>query len=128
LSNHIPKLPGNLVNYNTSLVLVPKAFAKTADYLNVTAEDLIQLELMLNRFNRLIAELLRGAIVRTTFHPWEVELLLDMQDCEIEPRKRAEILRQYQRAVQKQMEIGPGPPMKLSEFLQRRITRRPSVA
>jgi len=107
---------------------VPKAFAKTADYLNVTAEDLIQLELMLNRLNRLIAELLRGAIVRTTFHPWEVELLLDMQDCEIEPRKRAEILRQYQRAVQKQMEIGPGPPMKLSEFLQRRITRRPSVA
>lgn len=107
---------------------MPKAFAKTADYLNVTAEDLIQLELMLNRFNRLIAELLRGAIVRTTFHPWEVELLLDMQDCEIEPRKRQEILRQYQKAVQKQMESGPGPPMKLSDYLQLRMTRRLSMA
>jgi hypothetical protein len=94
----------------------------------VTAEDLIQLELMLNRFNRLISELLRGAIVRTTFQPWEVDLLLDMQNCEIEPRKRQEILRQYQKAVQKQMESGPGPPMKLSDYLQLRMTRRPSMA
>jgi hypothetical protein len=94
----------------------------------VTADDLIQLELMLNRFNRLIAELLRGSIVRTTFHPWEVAILLDMDTCPLEPRKRAEILRQYQRAVEKQMETGPGPPMKLSEFLQLRMTRRPSVA
>lgn len=103
-------------------------FTPTADQLNVTAEDLIQLELMLNRFNRLISELLRGAIVRTTFQPWEVDLLLDMQNCEIEPRKRQEILRQYQKAVQKQMECGPGPPMKLSEYLQLRMTRRPSMA
>ena len=94
----------------------------------MTAEDLIQLELMLNRFNRLISELLRGAIVRTTFQPWEVDLLLDMQNCEVEPRKRQEILRQYQKAVQKQMESGPGPPMKLSDYLQLRMTRRPSMA
>lgn len=103
-------------------------FTPTADQLHVTAEDLIQLELMLNRFNRLISELLRGAIVRTTFQPWEVDLLLDMQNCEIEPRKRQEILRQYQKAVQKQMESGPGPPMKLSDYLQLRMTRRPSMA
>jgi hypothetical protein len=51
-----------------------------------------------------------------------------MQGCEIEQRRRPEILRQYQRAVQKQMETGPGPPMKLSEFLQLKMTRRPSVA
>ena len=83
---------------------------------------------MLNRFNRLIGELLRGSIVRTTFQPWEVELILDMQNCEFDPRKRQEILRQYQRAVQKQMDTGPGPPMKLSEFLHLKMTRRPSVA
>jgi hypothetical protein len=94
----------------------------------VTADDLIQLELMLNRFNRLMTELLRGSIVRTTFQPWEVQILLDMDTCRIEPRKRQEVLRQYQRAVQKQMEIGPGPPMMLSEFLQLKMTRRPSVA
>ena len=94
----------------------------------MTADDLVQLELMLNRFNRLIAELLRGSIVRTTFQPWEVDILLDMETCKLEARKRVETLRQYQKAVQKQMETGPGPPMKLSEYLQLRMTRRPSVA
>lgn len=82
---------------------------------------------MLNRFNRLIAEILRGAVLRTTFYPWEVEILLDMETCQLDPRRRQEILRQYQRAVQKQMEIGPGPPMKLSQYLQSRMTRRPSI-
>ncbi|HYW46331.1 MAG TPA: hypothetical protein VE959_25920 [Bryobacteraceae bacterium] len=94
----------------------------------MAAEDLIALELMLNRFNRLMTEILRGAIVRTTFQPWEVELLLDMETCRLEPKRRNEILRQYQRAVERQMEIGPGPPMRLSEFLQVRTTRRPRIA
>ena len=94
----------------------------------MTAEDLVQAELMLNRFNRLIGELIRGAIVRTSFQPWEVELLIDIDTCPVNPRRREETLRQYQRAVQKQMEIGPGPPMKLSQYLQMRTTRRPSVA
>jgi hypothetical protein len=94
----------------------------------VTAEDLIDLELMLNRFNRLIAELLRGAIVRNSFQPWEVELLLDIETCKLEPRKRADILRQYQKAVTRQLETGPGPPMKLSDYLQQRVTRRPAIA
>ena len=101
---------------------------RPADHTDVTADDLIQLELMLNRFNRLMGEILRGSIVRTTFHPWEVELLLDMEACQIEPRKRQDTFRQYQKAVQKQMETGPGPPMKLSEYLQQKMTRRPSVA
>jgi hypothetical protein len=94
----------------------------------VTADDLIQLELMINRFNRLISELLRGAILRNTFQPWEVEILLDMETCQLDPRKRDETLRQYQKAVAKQMETGPGPPMKLSQYLQQRMTRRRSVA
>ena len=82
---------------------------------------------MLSRFNRLIGELLRGAIVRNTFQPWEVEILMDMDTCGLEPRKRQEILRQYQKAVTRQMETGPGPPMKLSDYLQQRTTRRPSI-
>ena len=98
-----------------------------ADYSNVTSDDLIQLDLMLNRFNRLITELLRGAIVRNSFQPWEVEILLDMETCELEPRKRIEILRQYQKAVTRQLETGPGPPMKLSHYLQLKMTRRPAI-
>jgi hypothetical protein len=91
------------------------------------ADELIQLELMLNRFNRLINEVMRGAIARNSFLPWEVDLLLDMETCQLDRRRRADILRQYQRAVERQMESGPGPPMKLSEFLEARARRRETV-
>lgn len=93
----------------------------------MVADDLIQLEIMLNRFRKLLAELMRGAIVRNAFQPWEVEILMDFQNCALEPRRRMETLRQYQRAVEKQMETGPGPPMKLSDFLQQKTMRRPST-
>ncbi len=93
------------------------------------ADELVDKELMLNRFNRLMGELMRGAIIRNSFQPWEVDLLLDIENCPLERRRRLEILRQYQRAVERQLDTGPGPPMKLSEFLVRRSAakeRRPS--
>ena len=90
----------------------------------MAAEDLSELELMLNRFNRLIGEVMRGAIARNSFQPWEVEILVDLENCQLERRRRLEILRQYQRAVERQMSTGPGPPMKLSEFLAMRARRR----
>ena len=93
----------------------------------MAADDLIHLELMLNRFKKLVGELIRGNIGRTTFQPWEVDILLDVETCQLEPRRRLETLRQYQRAVERQMEMGPGPPMKLSEFLQTKTTRRPTM-
>jgi hypothetical protein len=93
----------------------------------MAADDLIELELMLNRFRRLIGELMRGVLARNCFEPWEVAILLDMETCAPEPRQRMETLRQYQRAVEKQLETGPGPPMKLSEFLQLKTTRRPTI-
>jgi len=98
----------------------------------MVADDLIQLEIMLHRFRKLLAELMRGAIVRNSFQPWEIDILIDFQNCTLEPRRRMETLRQYQRAVERQMELGPGPPMKLSQFLalknlQQKTTRRPSM-
>jgi hypothetical protein len=93
----------------------------------VQADDLIQRELMLNRFHRLMGEIMRGAIVRNTFEPWEVDILLDLQTCQLERRRRWDILRQYQRAVERQMENGPGPPMKLSEFLEARERKRAKI-
>jgi hypothetical protein len=90
----------------------------------MAAEELIELELMLNRFNRLIGEVMRGALARNSFQPWEIGILLDLDDCEVERHRRVEILRQYQRAVERQMEFGPGPPMKLSEFLVLRARRK----
>lgn len=89
----------------------------SADYRCVTGtDDLIQRELMINRFKRLIGELSRGEMARNSFHPWEIEILLDMDACQL-GRRRVDILRQYQRAVERQLETGPGPPIKLSEFL-----------
>ena len=78
---------------------------------------------MLNRFRRLVGEIQRGSITRNDFQPWEIELLLDMETCQLERKRRSDILRQYQRAVERQLEMGSGPPMKLSEFLQLRAKR-----
>jgi hypothetical protein len=88
------------------------------------ADELIEQELMLNRFKRLMGEVIRGAVARNTFQAWEVEILLDLQNCTFERGHRLEILGQYQRAVERQMTFGPGPPMKLSEFLVVRARRR----
>ena len=93
----------------------------------MVADDLARLELMLNRFRRLLNDIIRGTTARNAFEPWEVEILLDLANCPLMPRRRLEVLRQYERAVVRQMETGPGPPMKLSEFLQQKITRRPST-
>jgi hypothetical protein len=74
-------------------------------------------EELLGQFNRLIRELLRGKILRNTFRPWEIELLLDIENCQIRESAREGVLRRYQRAVQHQIEKGVAEPMKLSDFL-----------
>ena len=84
------------------------------------ADDLVEQELMLNRFIRLMGELMRGVITRNVFQPWEMDLLLDIESCPLDRRRRLEILRQYQRAVERQLDTGPGPPLKLSAFLAMR--------
>lgn len=91
-------------------------------------EDPNQLEIQLHRFNKLIAEVMRGACARNSFQQWEFEILMDMDQCALDKRRRVDILRQYQRAVAKQMERGPGPPMKLSRFLEIRARRRKAEA
>lgn len=72
---------------------------------------------MLTRFNRLMQELLRGNMSRNTFHPFEIEILLDIESCNLKDAGKKEILRRYQRAVQRSMDKGAANPMKLSEYL-----------
>jgi len=74
-------------------------------------------EVLLNQFNKLIAELLKGSIGRNTFRPWEIEILLDIETCSLRDGNKKETLRRYQRSVQRQMEKGASAPMKLSEYL-----------
>jgi hypothetical protein len=90
----------------------------------MAAEELIDTELTLNRFRRLIRELTSGTLARNSFQPWEVEILMDLENCRLERRRRLDIIRQYERAVERQMNSAPGPPMKLSEFLILRERRR----
>ncbi len=94
----------------------------------MTAEDeLVGRELMFNRLRKLIIQLVQGRIERTEFQPWEVEILVDISECELDRRKWGITLHQYLKSVRRQLDAGPGPPMKLSEYLQRRLTRRPST-
>lgn len=75
---------------------------------------------LVTQFNRLIRELIRGKITRNTFRPWEIEILLDFENCRIRDSARDSVLRRYQKAVQRQIERGAAAPMKLSEFLAKR--------
>lgn len=85
-------------------------------------------ELVLAQFNKLIQELLRGNLNRNTFRPWEVELLLDIENCQLKDSKRRETLRRYQRFVQRQMEKGAPGPIKLSEYLARLKAKREALS
>ncbi len=77
-------------------------------------------ETTLAHFNRLIREVLRGQMNRNTFQPWEVELLLDIESCNLREASKEGTLRRYQRAVQRQLERGAAAPMMLSDFLKRK--------
>jgi hypothetical protein len=90
--------------------------------------ELVQIELTLNRFRKLVTELQRGAIHRNSFEPWEIEILMDLENCSLTRRRRLDILGQYLRAVERQMEGGSAVPMRLSEFLAMRTrTQRRSA-
>lgn len=83
----------------------------------MVVDDPIQAELMLNRFRRLLGELQSGKTQRNQFEPWEIDILLDLESCQVSRRQWIATLRQYEKAVERQVEGGNGPPMKLSEFL-----------
>ncbi len=79
-------------------------------------------EARLHRFNRLMQELIRGNMKRNTFHPWEIEILLDIEACQVREPVKRETLRRYQRAVQRAMEKGARTPFPLSEYLSSKKT------
>lgn len=86
-------------------------------------------EIILGEFNRLLTELLRGRVTRSTFRPWEVELLVDIDSCNLRDSRGRETLRRYQKAVQRDMDRGAARPLKLSDYLASRTHRQaPKVA
>jgi hypothetical protein len=87
----------------------------------------IDSEARLNRFNRLMQELIRGAMNRNTFQPWEIDILLDIEGCQIREPVKRETLRRYQKAVQRSMEKGAQMPLRLSEYLNGKKGASPHV-
>ena len=81
-------------------------------------------ELVLAQFNKLIQELLRGSMNRNCFRPWEIELLLDIETCDLRDANKRETLRRYQKAVKRQMEKGVSRPVLLSQYLEAQRVRR----
>src|ERR1700704_2855227 len=74
-------------------------------------------EVVLTRFNRLMQELVRGTMNRNTFQPWEIEILLDIEMCNLRETVKKETLRRYHKAVQRAMEKGAPVPFRLSQYL-----------
>ena len=72
------------------------------------------------QFDHLIEELVAGKMQRGRFETWEVDILLDYLGCSLSRFSRPFVLRQYQQAVQRQLENGAALPMRLSEFLASR--------
>lgn len=79
-----------------------------------------ELESRLHQFNKLMQELLRGRIQRNTFQSWEVEVLLDIESCELRDANRREILRRYQKAANRYVDRGGRTLLKLSEYLDKK--------
>lgn len=85
-------------------------------------------ETVLAQFNRLIAELLKGTVSRNTFRPWEIEVLLDIEACNLRDSNKRETLRRYQKANQRHMEKGARLPLRLSQYLEAQRLRREALA
>jgi hypothetical protein len=79
-----------------------------------------ELEAMLVQFNKLMSELVRGRIQRTTFQPWEIELLLDIEACDLKNGNRRQVLKRYQRAANRFVDRGGRTMLKLSEYLAKK--------
>jgi hypothetical protein len=91
-------------------------------------EITIDPDALLAQFNKLMQELLRGTMNRNCFRPWEIDLLLDIESCNLRESNRREILRRYQKAVQRQFDRGSNSVLKLSEYLTGHHKRVKGVA
>jgi len=79
-----------------------------------------ELEGRLRQFNKLIQEILRGRLNRNTFYPWEIEILLDIDSCDLGDMNRRELLKRYQKAANRYYEQGGRTLLKLSEYLAKK--------
>jgi hypothetical protein len=81
-------------------------------------------EIVHAQFNRLLNELIKGTINRNTFQAWEIQLMLDIQGADFGDTPQKEMLKRYQKAVQRAYDKGSKMPMLLTEYIQSLRSRR----
>jgi len=69
-------------------------------------EQSLSSEALAFRFNRLVQDLLLGKLKRNCFQRWEVDILLDIESCEMGAGAKRQALKRYQRAVTRQLSKG----------------------
>ncbi len=69
-------------------------------------------------------EIMRGSTNRNSFLPWEIEILLDLDGCDLSPTRRLDLLRRYRKAVQRDIERGAETPLRLSDYMARNGSSR----
>jgi hypothetical protein len=79
---------------------------------------------ILAQFNLLMGELLAGDMRRSNFRPWEIDIFLDVKVCDLRGSALYQVLREYQKAVQAELEKQAQLPLKFSDFLERREKHR----
>jgi hypothetical protein len=79
---------------------------------------------LLASFNLLMEELFQGEMRRGKFQAWEIEILLDIESCDLRGSAKRRVLREYQDAVQTGLEKGARLPLKFSDYLEVRDTNR----
>lgn len=84
-----------------------------------------ELESRLAGLDNLVADLIAGQFHRTTFQPWEVEVLLDIQACKLGDSNKKELLRRYQKAAHRWFDRGGRTLLLLSDYRAKRHCRTP---
>ncbi|MEP7362280.1 MAG: hypothetical protein ABI972_03425 [Acidobacteriota bacterium] len=75
---------------------------------------------MASRFHRLMGSFISNNLNRTVFQRWEIELLIDIEACQMERRVTMRMFAEYRKAAHKQLVESGGAPMQLSEYLELR--------
>ncbi len=78
-------------------------------------------------FQRLVQDLITGAVRRHTFTQWELEFLLDLQNSRLRKSSRDGALRKYLRVVHLHHTEGTPEPPRLSAFLASEFPPRATV-
>lgn len=84
-----------------------------------------ELEIRLAQLDRLLADVMAGEFRRTTFQPWEVEILLDIQACRVDESDAEELLKRYRKAAHRWFDRGGRTLLLFSDYLAKRHRRAP---